>query len=142
MNGIEIREMRIEDYDFVIKLWADTEGIGLSEADSRENITIYLQRNPGLSFIAQKNSEVVGAILCGHDGRRGYLHHLAVKKDYRLKGLGKELVQNCLLRLKVAGIDKCHIFVFQENKEGMKFWDSNGWQIRHDLHIMSKPTLN
>lgn len=140
MGSIEIREMEIEDYDLLIDLWKSAEGIGLSEADSRDNIANFLQRNSGFSFVAQKDTEIVGAILCGHDGRRGYLHHLAVRKNHRLKGLGKELVQRCLIRLKIAGIDKCHIFVFQDNREGKEFWSKNGWQTRYDLNIMSKHT--
>jgi len=138
---MEIREMGIEDYDFVIDLWKGTEGIGLSEADSRDNIATFLQRNPGFSLVAQKDSEIIGAVLCGHDGRRGYFHHLAVRKDHRLKGLGKELVQSCLKRLNSARIDKCHIFVFRGNMLGQEFWIANGWKTRHDLHIMSKLTL-
>jgi len=141
LDGIEIREMEIEDYDSVIDLWKSTEGIGLSEADSRDNIAIFIRRNPGYSLVAQKDSEIVGAVLCGHDGRRGYLHHLAVKKGHRLKGLGKELEYSCLNRLKMDGIDKCHIFVFRENRDGAEFWITNGWQTRHDLNIMSKHTL-
>jgi len=140
LNQVEVRTLDIEDYDLVINLWKSTEGIGLSDADSKDNIKGFLQRNPGLSLVAIKGCELVGAILCGHDGRRGYLHHLAVRKDLRLNGLGKELVKNCLQRLKEAGIDKCHIFVFRENEQGIGFWTKNGWQTRLDLHIMSRHT--
>lgn len=140
VNQMEVRTMEIEDYDLVINLWESTEGIGLSNADSKDNIEGFLKRNPGLSLVAIKGGELVGAILCGHDGRRGYLHHLAVRKDQRLKGLGKELVKNCLLRLKETGIDKCHIFVFRENEQGIRFWTKNEWLTRMDLHIMSRNT--
>jgi len=142
MNDVKIKEMNIKDYGLVIDLWERTEGIGLSSADSRENISAFLKRNPGFSFIAQNGSEIVGAVLCGHDGRRGYLHHLAVRKDQRLKGIGKELVQSCIQKLRMAGIEKCHLFVFKENREGLEFWSKNGWQIRHDLNIMSRLTLD
>ena len=142
LNQAEIRTLDIKDYDSVINLWKTTEGIGLSDADSKDNIEKFLQRNPGLSLIAQKGGKLVGAILCGHDGRRGYLHHLAVRKDQRLKGLGNELVGNCLQRLKAAGIEKCHIFVFRENEQGIGFWIQIGWQKRRDLLIMSKHTTD
>jgi len=140
LNQMEVRTLDIEDYDLVINLWKSTEGIGLSNADSKDNIKEFLQRNPGLSLVVIKDGELVGAILCGHDGRRGYLHHLAVRKDQRLEGLGKELVKNCLQRLNEAGIDKCHIFVFRENGQGIGFWTENGWLARLDLHIMSRNT--
>lgn len=142
INQVEIRTLDIEDYDSVINLWKTTEGIGLSDADSKDNINKFLQRNPGLSLVAHKGGELVGAILCGHDGRRGYLHHLAVKQDQRLKGLGSELVGNCLQRLKVAGIEKCHIFVFRDNVQGIGFWTKLGWQTRSYLNIMSKNTTD
>lgn len=142
LNQVKIRSMDITDYDLVIDLWKSTEGIGLSDADSKDNIKRFLHRNPGLSLVAQKDRELVGVVLCGNDGRRGYLHHLAVRKDQRLKGIGKELVRNCLQRLKMAEIDKCHLFVFRENEPGVGFWIKNGWQTRLDLHIMSRPTIN
>lgn len=138
LNDVDIRSMDILDYDLVIELWRSTDGIGLSEADSMTGINSFLRRNPGFSLVAQKGSEIVGAVLCGHDGRRGYLHHLAVRTDFRFQGLGKELVSICLQKLKDEGIDKCHLFVFEENREASKFWTKIGWQIRSDLNLMSK----
>ncbi|WP_242833836.1 GNAT family N-acetyltransferase [Desulfosporosinus sp. OT] len=133
-----IRNMEIADYDLVIDLWKSTEGIGLSEADSKENIRFFLERNHGFSLVALKGNKLVGAVLAGHDGRRGYLHHLAVRREHRKEGLGRRLADGCLEKLKLAGIDKCHIFVFRENSVGKEFWSKIGWLIRGDLHIMSK----
>ncbi|CDX01440.1 Acetyltransferase, GNAT [Desulfitobacterium hafniense] len=135
-----IRALVIEDYDAVIELWQSTEGIGLSEADSWENIRRFLARNPCLSSVAEKDGEILGAVLCGHDSRRGYLHHLAVRSDRRLQGIGKRLVDISLENLKAEGIDKCHIFVFRENEKGVAFWAQNEWKARLDLTIMSKRT--
>jgi N-acetylglutamate synthase len=140
MNRVEIRTLDIEDYDLVINLWKTTEGVGLSDADSKDNINMFLQRNPGLSLVAEYGGELVGAILCGHDGRRGYLHHLAVRQDQKLKGIGSELVKKSLKQLRAIGIKKCHIFVFQDNVQGIKFWTKQGWETRQDLHIMSAHT--
>lgn len=136
----DIRALVIEDYDAVIELWRNTEGIGLSEADSRENISRFLTRNPCLSSVAEKAGEILGAVLCGHDSRRGYLHHLAVRKDQRLQGIGKRLIKISLENLKAEGIDKCHIFVFRDNEEGVAFWAENDWEARLDLTIMSRYT--
>ncbi len=137
---MKIREMSIEDYDLVMELWGICEGIGLSEADSREGISQYLQRNPGMSCVAQNGNGIVGAVLCGHDGRRGFLHHLAVNRGYRRKGIGSQMVRLCLERLASAGIDKCHLFVHTSNDEGSEFWTRLGWQKRDNLDIMSIAT--
>ncbi len=133
-----IREMTIEDYDEVISLWRASEGIGLSEADSRENIRLYLDRNSGMSCVTLEGAEVVGAALCGHDGRRGYLHHLAVKDSFRGRGLGRLMVDFCLERLRHEGITKCHIFVHRANEDGQGFWRAIGWQRRDDLLVTSR----
>ncbi len=135
---ISIREMNIADYDDVINLWKNTEGMGLSEADSRENIGKYLDRNPGFSFVAQAGEEIVGAVLCGYDGRRGFLHHLAVRTDYRRQGLGRQMTNCCLAKLSKEGITKCHLFIFKDNRAGLEFWIGGGWVKREDVQIISK----
>lgn len=135
-----IREMHIQDYDAVLALWQASEGIGLSDADERDNIARYLERNPNLSFVAYADGQLVGAVLCGHDGRRGFLHHLAVNQTYRRQGIGRALTQKCLSGLKQAGIDKCHLFVFGENQIAINFWKDIGWTQRIDLVLMSRHT--
>lgn len=135
---IDIREMTPQDYDTVYALWEQTEGVGLSAADSRERINSYLERNPGCSFVARDEERAVGAVLCGHDGRRGYLHHLAVKPAYRRHGVGRQLITHALTALRKAGIDKCHLFVFKTNAPALAFWQANGWQIRTDIQLFSK----
>ena len=110
-----IREMTIGDYKTVYDLWKNTEGMDLSDADSLESITRFLKHNPGLSFVAVSEGEIVGAALCGHDGRRGYLHHLAVRKSYRRQGIGRSLVWRCLYVLMRAGISKTCLFIFDDN---------------------------
>lgn len=134
-----IAPMTIADYDDVIALWQGTEGVGLSAADSRPAIESYLERNPGMSFVARgPDGALVGAVLCGHDGRRGFLHHLAVRAECRGQGIGTALAQHCLEALRAAGIDKCHLFVFQQNESGKAFWSKIGWSERTTLFIMSK----
>lgn len=135
---ITISPFRIGSYDEVFLLWQQCEGIGLSDADSRENIRVYLDRNPGLSFIATVDGAVVGTILAGHDGRRGYIHHLAVHPKFRRQGLAGRLVNRCLKCLAASRIRKCHIFVFGKNADGMAFWTSVGWTVRSDISMMSK----
>jgi putative acetyltransferase len=133
-----IRALHIADYDAVLRLWQDTEGIGLNESDGRRAIRSYLRRNPGMSFAARRGSEIIGAVLCGHDGRRGYLHHLAVARAHRQKGLGKKLVNACLVKLRRLKIQKCNIYLFADNAAGEAFWIHNGWAKRADLQVMQK----
>ena len=130
--------MTLADFDAVRRLWQNTEGVGLNESNRRENIALFLARNPGLSRVAVDGDVIVGAVLCGHDGRRGYLHHLAVAKTQRQLGIGKQLVKACLADLARQGISKCNIFLFADNAAGEAFWQHNGWTKRADLQVMQK----
>ena len=141
MVGLRYREMTIEDYDEVYQLWSCTDGVGLSEADSRDNILVFLKRNKGLSLICEDGSRIIGTILCGHDGRRGYVYHVAVDKNYRREGIGRGLVARCLRELTNEGITKCHLFVFLANELGTMFWSSLGWERREDIIVYSKATI-
>ncbi|MBI9083435.1 MAG: GNAT family N-acetyltransferase [Desulfobacterales bacterium] len=138
--SIVVRPFAIEDHTRVLALWAQCPGIGLNDADSRENIAAYLHRNPGMSFVAEADDTLVAAVLCGHDGRRGYLNHLAVLPPFRRRGLGRALVQHCLEALRGAGVGKCHLFVFPENETALRFWQKIGWIQRTDLCIVSRLT--
>ncbi|MEN4041926.1 MAG: GNAT family N-acetyltransferase, partial [Anaerolineaceae bacterium] len=109
--NVNIRPMRITDYDQMLDLWKNSEGIGLSRADSYEGVQRFLERNPGTSFVAVDGEQVVATILAGHDGRRGYLHHVAVAEKYRRRGIGEALVEKSLNQFRSLGIQKCHLFV-------------------------------
>lgn len=136
--SLVIHEMSIEDYEKIYQLWEMSENIGLSKADSRHGIEDFLERNPGMSYVAWENSEIVGTVLCGHDGRRGYIHHLMVHPDHRRKGIGHSLVSRCMYALTRIGIQKCHLFVYEGNQGGIKFWESLGWTRRVELTMMSR----
>ena len=137
-----IRVFTMDDYDSAYALWSGTEGVGLSQADEPRNVANFLSRNPGLSFVAEDGGKIVGAVLCGNDGRRGFLHHLAVEKGYRRSGIGRRLVQRCLSALSEAGLRKCHIFVIADNVAGQRFWRSIGWEERTTLKVMSRDVPN
>ena len=138
MGTVNIHEMAIEDYEKIYTLWEMSDNIGLSKADSRHSIGKFLERNPGMSFTAWKEGKLVGTVLCGHDGRRGYIHHLMVHPDHRRQGLGQSLVSRCMFALTRIGIQKCHLFVFEDNISGIKFWESLGWTKRVELTMMSQ----
>jgi len=140
INGlIKIRAMVIQDYEAVKKLWQSTEGIVLRESDSEESIHRYLKRNPGLSLVAETEDKyLVGAVLNGHDGARGCIRHLTVKREYRSQGLGGKLVRRCLELLGDEKICKCTIFVKTDNDIGLEFWIKENWELRTDLRALSK----
>ena len=130
--------MTTADYDQALALWQATPGICVdAQADSRAAIGAYLARNPGLSSVARSDGRLAGTLLAGHDGRRGFLHHLAVAPDARRRGLGRALVQRSLAELRAAGIAKYHIFLLVDNAEGLAFWQALGWQPRHDVQLLS-----
>jgi len=138
---INIHEMSMDDYQEIYNLWEMSENIGLSKADSRHNIEKFLERNPGMSYTAWGEGKLIGTVLCGHDGRRGYIHHLMVHPEFRRKGLGQSLVSRCMFALTRIGIQKCHLFIFEDNEAGQKFWESIGWTRRVELTMMSQMVL-
>jgi ribosomal protein S18 acetylase RimI-like enzyme len=140
MMSIYYRDMTIDDYNEVSYLWKSVGGLALSAADSREEIDRFLAHNPGLSQVAVAEGAVVGAVLCGHDGRRGSVYHLAVAPAFRGLGLGRGLVERCLARLGELGIAKCHAFVLHDNAAGLQFWRRLGWNARHDLVHLQQST--
>ena len=136
--SIDISEFTIDDYDEVTALWKGAKGICLSKADSKQNIQRYLERNPGMSFVAKEKGAVIGAILSGHDGRRGYMHHLVVHYTYRHRGIGKALAEKCVSRLQDCGIRQCYHILLGKNIDAKNFWKKLGWEPRDELGLMSK----
>lgn len=131
---MEIRNMTIEDYEKVHSLWLATAGMGLNDIDdSPDGIAVYLRRNPTTSFVALEGEELVGAILCGHDGRRGYIYHTAVRESCRRRGIGYALVNAATAALANEGISKVALVVFARNAGGLAFWMQLGFSERNDL---------
>ena len=146
MNGTEIRNktenftynvraMESSDYAQVKELWLSIKGFCIrSIDDSKEGVEKFLSRNPGLSCVCECDGKIVGAILCGHDGRRGCLYHVCVNKDYRMHGIGKTMVSFCMNKLKDEGINKVSLIAFSTNDIGNAFWHEIGWTKREDLN--------
>jgi ribosomal protein S18 acetylase RimI-like enzyme len=125
--------MVLADYDPVYRIWAEAEGMCLGEDDSRGRIRLYLGRNPGLCFVATSGKGIVGTVLCGHDGRRGILRHLAVVPGFRKQGVGRALTARCLAALSRSGIRRCNLYVEDNNPAGIRFWEHLGFrQIKDD----------
>ncbi|MGN1192142.1 MAG: GNAT family N-acetyltransferase [Dorea sp.] len=130
-----IRVMTIEDYEQVRTLWMKIKGFGIrSVDDSREGIERFLKRNPTTSVVAEVDGKIVGAILCGHDGRRGCLYHVCVDEQYRMRGIGKAMVVFAMEALKKEQINKVSLIAFTKNDIGNAFWKEIGWTRREDLN--------
>ena len=139
MANFSIRTMKIEDYKAVYQLWAGIQGMGMrSLDDSQAGIERFLKRNPNTCFVAEKDGQIVGVILAGHDGRRGYIYHAAVLPELRGQGIGKDLLAHALGALKTEGIHKAGLLVFASNNIGNQFWESQGWERRTDVYYRNK----
>ncbi|MCR5651169.1 MAG: GNAT family N-acetyltransferase [Lachnospiraceae bacterium] len=130
-----IREMTIEDYEQVKELWLSIKGFAMrSIDDSYDGVKKFLERNPGLSVVAIEDDHIVGAILCGHDGRRATLYHVCVKTEYRRRGIGKAMTVACMEKLHAEGVNKVALIAFTKNDVGNAFWKEIGWKQREDLN--------
>ena len=136
---MNIRIMTIEDYDAVYDLWLSCAGMGLNNLDdSREGIERFLKRNPDTCFVAVNQNVIVGVIITGNDGRRGYIYHTAVNSAYRKQGIAKALVEKSMEALKNCGINKVALVVFNKNQNGNAFWEKIGFSVREDLVYCNK----
>ena len=135
----EIRVMTIDDYEKVYSLWMSCKNMGFNNLDdSREGIAKYLRRNPATCFVAECGDSIVGVILSGHDGRRGFIHHLAVAENCRRQGIATELLECAVSSLAAEGINKVALLVFNRNEAGNAFWEKNGFTSREDLVYRNK----
>lgn len=138
-----IRKMNIGDYDRVYALWLSCRGMGLNDTDdSREGIERYLRRNPETCFVAEDGDTLTGVIMAGHDGRRGYIYHTAVRPDRRGEGIGRALVEAAVEALKACGITKAALVTFERNEEGNAFWEKMGFMQRKDLVYRNRALKN
>ncbi len=140
---MQIRNMVIDDYESVFKLWTNTAGMGMrSLDDTRDGIEKFLKRNPATNFVVIEDGKIVGVTLGGHDGRRGYIYHTAVDANYRGLGIGKELVEAAIYAFIAEGINKAALVVFNSNSVGNGFWRALGWEQRTDLNYYNKSLNN
>lgn len=131
---MDIRKMTLADYEDVYDLWMRTPGMGLNTTDDgRDGIAKYLKRNPDTCFVAEEGGRVIGVILTGHDGRRGFIYHTAVSAEHRGRGIGRQLVDRAMAALEAEGICKAALVAFSRNEAGNGFWEKMGFSSRSDL---------
>lgn len=131
---MKMRLLKISDYQSIYNLWENTSGMGLRSLDDSEaGIKRFLLRNPKTNFVAVVDEKIVGVIMAGNDGRRGYIYHLAVQNEYSRRGIASALVKECLMALRTEEINKAALVVFSDNKSGNHFWKKLGFIERDDL---------
>lgn len=136
---MKIHVMNISDYEKVYALWMSCKNMGFNNLDdSKEGIEKFLKRNPDTSFVAVEDDAVVGIVLAGHDGRRGYVYHMSVAENYRKQGVGTQLMSHCEDALKREGINKTALLVFKRNEAGNSFWEKQGFTVREDVAYRNK----
>ena len=134
-ENLKIRPMLLEDFEQVHSLWMEIHGFGIrSIDDSREGVERFIRRNPTTSMVAEYQGKIIGAILCGHDGRRAGLYHVCVQEKYRKHGIGQKLVECCLKALEAENISKVNLIAFKQNETGNRFWQGLGWTFREDVN--------
>jgi ribosomal protein S18 acetylase RimI-like enzyme len=141
-DSVATREFVMEDYDGAIALWNCVDGVEICEGDSREEVAKYLKRNRGLSRVAEAAGKIVGVAMCGHDGRRGWIYHLAVAAEYRGQKIGRRLLDDCLDGLRKAGLKRAVILVAADNPAGREFWLRSGWEAINGALPMSRDLTN
>jgi ribosomal protein S18 acetylase RimI-like enzyme len=130
--------MRTDDIADALALWRATPGMGLSGADEPQSLVSFIRANERHCWCAREDNRIIGTALCGSDGRRGYIYHLAVERAHQRRGVGRALIERVVRSLAEAGIQKCHAMVFAANEAGRGYWKRVGWDEREDLVVFSR----
>lgn len=137
VEGVKIEPVRPADIPFMLELWRDTPGVSLGPGDNEISLAAFLQRNPSTSLVLKHQDSIIGTVLGGFDGRRGYIYHLVVHRDFRRQGYGKKLLQEAVKELKALKADKINLFILKSNPEAEGFYEKQGWIKRKDIEVFS-----
>ena len=129
--------MRESDYGALVELWSKFPGNTMTGADGPKGFGAFLARNGRFCYTAEEEGRVVGSVMAGTDGRRGYVYHLAVDPGRQGEGLGRMLMERAEESLREAGIEKAHLFIYADNP-AIRFYRRAGWHLREDIEVMSK----
>lgn len=135
--GCEIERAKLSDTAEMLEFWRSIPGIGIGRGDTEQSLKLFIEKNPSTCLVLKENGRLIGTVLGGFDGRRGYIYHLAVDPDYRGKGYGKALLRRVLQELEALGAEKVHLFTFHDNQAAAEFYLSQGWELRRDIKVFS-----
>lgn len=136
-NSLGIYDAQIKDISAMLEFWRSTDGIGVGVGDDDASLQLFLKRNPTTCLVMKDSGRLIGTVLGGFDGRRGFIYHLAIQPDYRRQGLGKKLLDQALNELAKAGAQRTHLFVWKENQAAIDFYRSLGWLDRNDIEVFT-----
>jgi ribosomal protein S18 acetylase RimI-like enzyme len=142
ISDYRIERAQAEDLQSMLALWRIIPGLGIGRGDEEEALKAFLAKNPSTCLVLRENERLIGTVLGGFDGRRGYLYHLAVHPDYQGRGYGKQLLQQVIQEFKILGTLKIHLFTFKDNPAAAKFYENQGWEQRQDIIVFSQDTGN
>ncbi len=131
-----IEKFSMKFYEEVIEVWRKS-GIRVGSTDTKEELKRIVRRSPQLFLVGKIDEKIIGVVIGGFDGRRGYVHHLAVNPDYQKKGYGKLILGELMNKFLELKVHKVHLFIEKYNKEVIEFYRNLGWEIRDDLIMMS-----
>jgi len=134
---MNIVTMNKNDYKELTDLWSGFTGNTMTGADSMEDFEKFLDMNADYCFSAFEKACLIGSVMAGSDGRRGYIYHLAVDGSQQGKGTGRKLMETAENALRDAGIEKAHLFIYTDNT-AIEFYEKTGWHRRSDIAVMSK----
>jgi len=137
-TGVKMRTVSAGDIEDLLSFWRTIEGVGLGKGDDRESLERFIDRNPTACFLLTEEEKIVGSVLGGFDGRRGYIYHLAVSPEMRRQGWGRMLMDAVCGELEKLGAHKIHLFVLNDNHDAVEFYRHLGWELRTDIKVMSK----
>lgn len=137
MEGLNMELAKVTDIPLMLELWKDTPGVGLGAGDDEASLAAFIQRNPTTCLLMKSRDSVIATVLGGFDGRRGYIYHLVVHRDFRHRGYGEKLLREVIRQLKELKAGKIHLFVFRNNLTAMAFYEKQGWLERNDIKIFS-----
>lgn len=140
--SFQVEKAKLTDLSLMLKLWKEIPGLGIGKSDEEELLGIFIKRNPSTCLVLRADNMLVGTVLGGFDGRRGYIYHLAVHQEYQGRGFGKLLLNSVLFELRELGAQKIHLFSFNDNKAAAEFYQQQGWQLRQDIQVFSWDTMD
>jgi ribosomal protein S18 acetylase RimI-like enzyme len=139
-DAYQVERAQLTDMVPMLDLWRATPGLGVGQGDEEKALKVFIERNPSTCLVLRINEGLIGTVLGGFDGRRGYIYHLAVHPDYQGRGYGRMLLKQVINELKSLGALKIHLFVFRDNQPATKFYHHQGWELRHDIQVFSWDT--
>lgn len=128
-NAPRVRPFLEKDQPSVVALWSEAFADDAPRNEPRAVIGRKLRTQRELFLVAEFEDDIVGTVIAGFDGYRGWVYHLAVHPGFRRRGFGRELMREAEERLKALGCPKLNLQVRSSNAEVIAFYERLGYAI-------------